>query len=87
MSSPQSEDQAIRSLSEDPFATLRKRRRGVRVTAAAAVALGLAISGGAAAAATPSGRGPGSGRPAQVRSGTSSSVIPSTTPTGSELPA
>jgi preprotein translocase subunit YajC len=35
----------------DPFATLDKRRRGVRVTYAAAVALGLAIGGGAIAGA------------------------------------
>ena len=35
----------------DPFATLGKRRRGVRVTYAAAVALGLAIGGGAIAGA------------------------------------
>src|SRR5450631_3863530 len=33
----------------DPFATLDKRRRGVRVTYAAAIALGLAIGGGAVA--------------------------------------
>ena len=86
MGSPQSEDQFIRSLAEDPFATLRKRRHGVRVTAAAVVALGLAISGGAAVAAAPSGSGPATGRPVQIRGGASSSAIASTAPTGSEMP-
>ena len=35
----------------DPYSTLNRRRRGVRVTYAAAVALGLAIGGGAIAGA------------------------------------
>jgi hypothetical protein len=35
----------------DPYATMNRRRRGVRVTYAAAVALGLAIGGGAIAGA------------------------------------
>ena len=37
--------------SDDPFAVLRKRRRGVWVTTAAACALGLAVAGGAVAGA------------------------------------
>jgi uridylate kinase len=35
----------------DPYATLNRRRRGVRVTYAAAVALGLVVGGGAIAGA------------------------------------
>jgi hypothetical protein len=63
MSITQSEGPNTVSTSEDPFATLRKRRRGVRVTTAAVVALGLAITGGSVAAATT----PSSGRPVEVR--------------------
>jgi hypothetical protein len=68
MSNPAHEDPSTRPGSDDPFATLRKRRRGVRVTTAAAVALGLAISGGSVAAATtPSGTGTSSGQHALIR--------------------
>jgi hypothetical protein len=42
---------SVSATSFDPYATHKRRRRGVRVTYAAAVALGLAIGGGAIAGA------------------------------------
>ena len=42
----------------DPYATLNRRRRGVRVTYAAAVAVGLAVGGGAIAGAATGGTTP-----------------------------
>ena len=47
----QHEDSGTEQATEDPFAVLHKRRRGVWVTTAAVCALGLAVAGGAAAGA------------------------------------
>lgn len=93
MSITQPEGPITGATTDDPFATLRRRRRGVRVTTAAAVALGLAISGGSVAAAT----SPSSGRHPEIRReartatrrhivGPLSNVVLSPTSTGSEVP-
>ena len=56
MQTNQHQESGPEEASDDPFAVLRKHRRGVWVTTAAACALGLAVAGGAVAGAatTPS---------------------------------